>query len=66
MNNKQKTIEKLKNLVTNLSFIAIFNALKNGDKEITDSILDVADDLCVIIKELKKEQKEHVKTTSTK
>ena len=66
MNNKQKTIEKLKNLVTNLSFIAIFNALKSGNKEITDSILNVADDLCVIIKELKKEQKEHVKTTSTK
>ena len=64
--NKQKTIEKLKDLVTNLSFIAIFNAFKNGDKEITDSILDVADDLCVIIKELKKEQKENDKRASTK
>ena len=54
MNNKQKTIEKLKNLVTNLSFIALFNALnKNSNKGITDSILNVADELCLIIKELK-------------
>lgn len=66
MNNKQKTIEKLKNLVTNLSFIAIFNALKNGDKEITDSILNVADKLCLIIKELKKEQRKNDQTTSIK
>ena len=63
--NKQKIINQLKNLVTNLSFIAIFNALKNGDKEITDSILNVADELCVIIKELKGVKKND-QTTSIK
>ena len=57
--NKQKLIKYLDNIVINLSFIAIFNALKNGDKEITDSVLDTADDLRIIIKELKKEQKEN-------
>ena len=64
--NKQKLIKYLDNIVINLSFIAIFNALKNGDKEITDSVLDTADDLRIIIKELKKEQKENDQTTSTK
>lgn len=67
MNNKQKLINQLKDIVNNLSFIALFNGLsKNSDKVITDSILNVADKLCVIIKELKKEQRENDKTRRTK
>ena len=61
--NKQKLINQLKDIVNNLSFIALFNGLsKNSDKVITDSILNVADKLCVIIKELKKEQRKNDKT----
>ena len=57
---KQILINKLDKAVTNLSFIALFNTLnKNSDKGITDSILNVADELFLIIKELKKEQKEN-------
>ena len=57
---KQILINKLDKAVTNLSFIALFNTLnKNSDKGITDSILKVADELFLIIKELKKEQKEN-------
>ena len=57
---KQILINKLDKAVTNLSFIALFNALnKNSDKSITDGVLNVADELCLIIKELKKEQKEN-------
>ena len=56
--NKEKIINQLKDLVTNLSFIAIVNALrKDSDKSITDGVLNVADELCLIIKELKKEQR---------
>ena len=61
--NKQKLIDQLKDIVNNLSFIALFNGLsKNSDKVITDSILNVADKLCVIIKELKKDQRKNDKT----
>ena len=53
---KQTLINKLDKAVTNLSFIALFNDLnKNSDRRITVSILNVADDLFTIIKELKKE-----------
>ena len=65
--NKQKLIKYLDDAVANLSFIALFNALnKNSDKSITDSILNVSDKLFLIIKELKKEQKENDKARRTK
>lgn len=55
MNNK-KLINQLDDIIINLSFIALFNALnKDSNKDITDSILNVADELCLIIKELKKD-----------
>ena len=55
--NKQKLINQLKDIVNSLSFIALFNGLsKNSYKVITDSILNVADKLCLIIKEIKKEK----------
>lgn len=60
---KQKLINQLDDIVANLSFIALFNALnKNSDKGITDSILNVADKVFLIMKELKKEQRKNDKT----
>ena len=64
---KQKLIDQLDDIVANLSFIALFNGLsKNSDKGITDSILNVADKVFLIMKELKKEQRENDKTRRTK
>ena len=59
---KQKLINQLDDILANLSFIALFNALnKNSDKGITDSILNVADKVFLIMKELKKDQRENDK-----
>ena len=58
--NKQKLINQLKDIFNNLSFIALFSTLnKNSDKGITVSILNVADKLFLIIKELEKDQREN-------